>query len=462
MITCRAGRQAPELGGADAFLSESNEEELTMKDTRSDVALQSVASRSPGHLRARLLFGAGGLTALIVLILLPLISASAAGTKLPEAAVLPVVSPTTPLEDVPASGTTGSWTNGPTSLGYQWQRCNAGGAECANISGATSATYTPGEADAEHTLKLKVTATNSEGSTSASSAVTGAVPPAGQVTEYKLKGSFAFAGITAGPDGNAWFTADSPDKIDKITTSGTPTEYALPSESEPAGIAAGPDGNLWFADFRSGKIGKITTSGTITEYALPAGSQPFGIAEGPDKNLWFAEFGTSKIGKITTSGAITEYALPAGSTPRGIAQGPDKNLWFADGGTSKIGKITTSGTITEYAVPAGSGPFGIVAGPEKEDVWFTLPSSSKVGKITTSGTVTEYALPEKSGLQGIAAGPDGRLWVAGTKKIARITTSGAITEYAANTSPIISAIASGPDGYMWFGAATSHIGKIAP
>ena len=32
----------------------------------------------------------------------------------------------------------GTWSNSPTAFQYQWQRCNASGAACANIAGATA------------------------------------------------------------------------------------------------------------------------------------------------------------------------------------------------------------------------------------------------------------------------------------------------------------------------------------
>ena len=73
------------------------------------------------------------------------------------------------------SAATGTWANEPTGYSYQWQRCNAAGGECANISGATASSYTVAEADLEHTLTVKVTATNEGGSGSANSAVTAQV-----------------------------------------------------------------------------------------------------------------------------------------------------------------------------------------------------------------------------------------------------------------------------------------------
>jgi len=298
----------------------------------------------------------------------------------PGNTVVPAVSLTTPDQNVPETSTTGTWVNSPTSYSYQWERCNASGGECKEISGATSSTYTPVEADTEHTLVVKVTAKNEAGSNSASSAATSKVKPIGEITEYSLPSGSAPIAIAAGSDGNLWFTDNGTSKIGKTTTSGTITEYSLPTGSQPVAIAAGPDKNLWFTDYATSKVGKITTSGTITEYPLPSGSNPRGIVEGPDGNLWFTDDGTGKVGKITTSGTVTEYALPAGSEPGGITAGADKNLWFADYGTNKVGKITTSGTITEYTVPSGSHPYRIAAGPD-DNLWFTEPGTNKLGKI---------------------------------------------------------------------------------
>src|SRR5438105_2634421 len=116
------------------------------------------------------------------------------------------------------------------------------------------------------------------------------------------------AGITAGPDGNLWFTENGGGRIGKITPAGVVTEYSAgnTAESGPGGIRAGTDGNLWFSGFR---IGKITPAGAVTEYSagITADSGPLDITAGPDGNLWFTEFSAGKIGKITPAGAVTEY-----------------------------------------------------------------------------------------------------------------------------------------------------------
>src|SRR5207253_959918 len=150
-------------------------------------------------------------------------------------------------------------------------------------------------------------------------------------------------GITAGSVNLSWAASSSSYvtgyQVQRATAVGGPyttiasitpgvsgiTEYTVPTgASQPRGITAGPDGNVWFTEYNGNKIGKITTSGTITEYTVPsATSNPHSITAGPDGNLWFTEYNTNKVAKVTTSGAFTEYTIPtATSGPKGIDTGP--------------------------------------------------------------------------------------------------------------------------------------------
>jgi hypothetical protein len=66
---------------------------------------------------------------------------------------------------------TGTWTGVTASpFGYQWSRCNSNGSSCAGISGATGQSYGVGNADLGMALRVSVTATNANGSTTARSA----------------------------------------------------------------------------------------------------------------------------------------------------------------------------------------------------------------------------------------------------------------------------------------------------
>ncbi len=75
--------------------------------------------------------------------------------------------------------TTGSWNGSGLSFAYQWQRCDAQGANCAAISGATGQSYTLTPADVGHRLQVYVTATNEGGSASKYSNQTATIAAAG-------------------------------------------------------------------------------------------------------------------------------------------------------------------------------------------------------------------------------------------------------------------------------------------
>jgi hypothetical protein len=112
-------------------------------------------------------------------------SASSAATGTVQAApsapvnlAVPVVSGSAVVGQV-LTASNGSWSGSPApSFGYQWSQCDVNGQNCGQISGATGSTYTVRSGDLGFTLVVAVTATNSVGSASASSAATGTVQAA--------------------------------------------------------------------------------------------------------------------------------------------------------------------------------------------------------------------------------------------------------------------------------------------
>lgn len=114
---------------------------------------------------------------------------SAGATSNPTATVTsgkPVNTSLPTISGTPALGQTltaspGTWTGSqPISFSGQWRRCNANGGSCSNIGGATATTYTLQSVDVGKTLRVSVTARNSDGSSSATSAQTAVItkPPA--------------------------------------------------------------------------------------------------------------------------------------------------------------------------------------------------------------------------------------------------------------------------------------------
>jgi len=67
------------------------------------------------------------------------------------------------------TGAEGVWTGSEPTFSYQWLLCNASGASCKEVSGATGTTLGLLTGEIGSTVRLVVTATNGAGSTSATS-----------------------------------------------------------------------------------------------------------------------------------------------------------------------------------------------------------------------------------------------------------------------------------------------------
>ena len=87
-----------------------------------------------------------------------LVGPVAAATATLASTVQPTVSGT-PKPGQTLQTTSGSWSQTPTALGYQWQRCNTNGRLCTAIANATAATYTVTATDTGHALLAIVQAT---------------------------------------------------------------------------------------------------------------------------------------------------------------------------------------------------------------------------------------------------------------------------------------------------------------
>jgi hypothetical protein len=97
------------------------------------------------------------------------------GAELAPVTVTPPAITGTPQQGQTLTTNAGSWTAPDATFGYQWQRCDAAGANCVAVPGATAATYAVTAADVGTTLRAVVTATNRFGSAPSTSAQTAVV-----------------------------------------------------------------------------------------------------------------------------------------------------------------------------------------------------------------------------------------------------------------------------------------------
>jgi virginiamycin B lyase len=268
---------------------------------------------------------------------------------------------------------------------------------------------------------------------------------AAAIDEFPVPPGSCPGGITAGPDGALWFSAEGTSRIGRITASGVfAGEVTIPNSANPVPcldpsfvppldqITVGDDNRLYFTEPRDNQIGSIdpfnpgappVEYGTL--HGLAPGAQPEGITTGPDGALWFTEAVGGSIRQITAGGLISSpFPATAGSGPSGITNGPG-GLWFTESNANAIGRITTGGVVSEFG-GTGAGPSAIAVGRDGA-LWFTESDAHSIGRITSSGVITNHFPTPTAGSEpsDVTPGPDGALWFTerAGDKIGRIETA---------------------------------------
>jgi hypothetical protein len=351
-----------------------------------------------------------------------------------------------PTVGLPVTALTGTWSEAPTSYGYQWSACS--GSTCSPIPGATGPMYTPTAANVEETLTVTVTATNASGSASVTSAptapVVGLVPavigrPSGALSageaifaDRGLLGSLFLTATGAGQPGwqstmldlggvsstsapsaavdaarNTWIAFQGPGQSLDVTLLPADRSTAAIAYSGPTGTtysqpAATVDqaGNLWVVAEGPGHSLAVTeraaSTGTWTSdaegqtvYSPPSiAIDPNGnlrIAfEGPNHSLWVVL--ESAGGAGAWSGYWNGYEGPPDTTysAPSLAIDAQGNLWAAAQGAN--GALV----ITERTAGSGSWSSAVVTGAE------TVFSSPSIVTDATGNAWIAFVGPEES------------------------------------------------------------------
>lgn len=132
--------------------------------------------------------------ALVVSLAVGVGAGTAASVAAPQNTALPTITGTPQVGQSLTAGN-GSWSNSPTSFAYQWLRCNPGGNACVSVANGTQTTYTLVGADAGRTMRVRVTATNADGSTPAQSDPTAVVAAATSSAAPKNSSAPTITGI---------------------------------------------------------------------------------------------------------------------------------------------------------------------------------------------------------------------------------------------------------------------------
>jgi len=121
----------------------------------------------------------------------------------------------------------------------------------------------------------------------------GKITPSGQITEYS-SGLYAGASepqdLTLGPDGNVWFLDVGANEVGEVSPSGDITEYTDGNVDSPVDdwITAGADGNIWFSYGDDAGVANIITGASPASLLSPvvAGGGQAGIPQACEGAQW--------------------------------------------------------------------------------------------------------------------------------------------------------------------------------
>jgi hypothetical protein len=247
----------------------------------------------------------------------------------------------------------GTWSGSPTGFARQWQSCDSSGAACTNIAGATGTTYTVVAADVGHTLRVVVTATNSVGSTSASSNPTAVV-----------------VGPSTAPVNTALPTISGTAQVGQSLTAG-PGSW---TGTQPIGFTF-----QWRrCDSAGGICANISgaTSATYTAVSADAGSTLRVVVTASN---------TAGTATATSNATAVVQAAPATNPPGLVA------LWHMDetsGTTMRDSAGTHNGTLQNVTVGQPGGFSGLAYGMNGTSSQIFVPSASDLNAGAAKLTVT--------------------------------------------------------------------------
>jgi hypothetical protein len=197
--------------------------------------------------------------------------ADVAATNFTAASATPPVNVTAPAITGTASpcarltASDGTWSGaGSISTTRRWRRCDAAGSGCADIPGATSATYTVASADVGSTLRVAVTAAAGGGSTAAESAPTAVVQAALSVTDGEFTSWLSFSFVTDDPYSPAAGPGTSSGSVSRSASGGHPGAWLAVTHSFTSGDT------IWTGGVKSDLSHDPATGGAFATVSVTA------------------------------------------------------------------------------------------------------------------------------------------------------------------------------------------------
>jgi hypothetical protein len=276
--------------------------------------------------------------------------AEARSAATPSNTTLPTVSGTA-VEGETLTASQGSWTGTPPlAFAYTWLRCDAGGASCAPIDGSASQGYEVTAADVGSTLRVRVTASNTDGSAAAESTQTAVVTPVAapvNTAEPVISGSNV-EGATLSATNGTWTGTSLAFSYQWVRCG---ADGGLPDGSNCPTIAGATTSTLTLTSAEVGSTLRVQVTASNSAGSATATANPTDVVSqsptvGPPKNTVEPSIsGTMVQGRIIFATAGTwNGELPISFAYQWVRCGPDGGLPDASNCTS-IASATSSSYV---------------------------------------------------------------------------------------------------------------------
>jgi subtilisin family serine protease len=345
-------------GTGCAYVTNAGTYTVTSADAGSTIKLSFTVSNPVGSVAASVLSGVVG------------------GAATPPANTTPPSVAGNAVAGQTLTASTGVWSGNPTSYSYAWADCDATGANCSAVAGATGSTYQVQSNDVARTIRVTVTAANAGGASSATSAATAAVTAvaptstsapsiSGQATvgQTLAVSTGGWTGTSPMTFGYQWSRCDSTGANCVAVAGATGSTYLLGTADQGSTVAAAVTATnqagsatarsdattLVQATAGGGGTTTVTTTFTGALSAKTSSSQSFTLTAGS--------------GPVTVSLALTKSASAA------------LQLVAADG--TVVAKASGSGTTLAVSATVAAGSYSIVvSGTVKGNDGFTVTATA--------------------------------------------------------------------------------------
>jgi hypothetical protein len=227
---------------------------------------------------------------------------------LPQPSIAPTVTGTVQRGST-LTANPGVWTNNPSSITDQWERCDGLGQNCQPVAGATGTTYLLAKSDETFTMTVRVTATNTSGSSSATAQPTVVVAPLLPVnTHVPVLAGVVQQGNAVGVTATAWVA--TPD-----TTYATTWERCAADGTgcQPIAGATGGTYTPVAADVGHGLVAVVTATGSDGSVSAVSRAQVVVIAPPRWKTLPTISANSPQVG-VSVSITAGVWTGPAVAT----------------------------------------------------------------------------------------------------------------------------------------------------